>query len=302
MICACIFTHPSKNQHLNSRQKRLYLERNSFLHIDMVWSVSFIWWLFFRIPIYVEDGQFLPVDSISEKRLHPPKIFHLKNMVVIMPSTLHYPDLVENQFNILNSTVLVPIEIEETRIAARASALVDDFIREKKALHARIKDDPINAGKSLYSPLIITARHYNGSLQITWRETHRVKSKDGQGRWKKHIPLPKGKATGYSIPRLKKSAGYDVDLVEKYEQRAAELRERWKQLMAFKKAVYTAMRRLPVIDANPLQGNIPAGQASTDAVSIDTLVPKPAPEPVLSPDKPRHRPSPGPSGPRPRRM
>jgi len=219
-----------------------------------------------------------------------------------MRSTLHYPDLVENQLNILNSTVLVPVEIEETRIAARASALVNDFIREKKALHARIKDDPINAGKSLYSPLIITARHYNGSLQITWRETHRVKSKDGQGRWKKHIPLPKGKATSYSIPRLKKSAGYDIDLVEKYEQRAAELRERWKHLMAFKKAVYTAMRRLPMVDTNPLQGDTPAGQASTEVVSVDTLVPKPVPEPVLSPDKPRTRQPPAPSGPRPGRL
>jgi len=219
-----------------------------------------------------------------------------------MPSKLHYPDLVESQFNILNSVVLAPIEIEETRIVARASALVDDFIREKKALHARIKDDPINAGKCLYSPLIITARHHNGSLQIAWRETHRVKSKDGQGRWKKHIPLPKGKTTSYSIPRLKKSAGYDVDLVEKYEQRAAELRERWKQLMAFKKEVYAAMRRLPVVDADPLQDNAPAGQTAIETVTIDTLIPKPAPEPVLSPDKPRHRPPPAPSGPRPRRL
>jgi len=48
-----------KNQNFNSRQKRLYLECDSFLRIDMVWSVFFIWLLFFRIP-YLCGGWSIP--------------------------------------------------------------------------------------------------------------------------------------------------------------------------------------------------------------------------------------------------
>jgi len=69
--------------------------------------------------------------------------------------------------------------------------------------------------------------------------------------------------------------------------------------MLLKKAIYAAIRRLPLAAiADPLQGDIPAGQASAQPAIIDTLIRKPAPEPILSPDKPRNRPPPGPSGPR----
>jgi len=214
----------------------------------------------------------------------------------------HYPELAAAMLKAFDSDLLPIIEIEETRLVASAVALAEDFMRAKKNEHARVKNEPGNADKMLFSPLMLTARHHCGSLQIVWKETHHIKNKTGDGHWIKHAPVKKGRYGRYPIPRLQKSAGYASDLVEGYEQRAAELREGWKQLMTLKKDIYAAIRRLPMIDADPLQDDIPAGQASIDAASIDTLVPKPVPEPVLSPDKPRNRHLPAPSGPRPRRM
>jgi len=202
------------------------------------------------------------------------------------PASRH-PKLVSSMFKTLDTIFLPHIEIEETRIVAVAAALAESFVRDKKDLHAKAKNAPENAEKMLFSPLMLSARHVNGSLQITWKEVHLIKYKVGDGRWKKYVPIPKHSNGGYSIARLQKSAGYASELVEGYERDAADLRERWRQLMTLKKDIYAAIWRLPAVDAAPLQANIPAMQATTDTATIDTLVPKPAPEPILSPDKPR---------------
>jgi len=219
-----------------------------------------------------------------------------------MTSQLHYPELVSSLLKTLNGEIMPLIEIEESRIVGCATMLAEKFIREKKDQHARFRNDPAHAGDPSFSPLVLSARHINGSLQITWKEIHLIKNKTGEGRWKKRVHIPKGSTGSYNIASLQKSAGYSAELVERYESSARELRKRWQQLMALKKDIYAAIWRLPAVASDPLQGDIPAGQASAEPTAIDTLVPKPAPEPVLSPDKPRHRPSPAPSGPRPRRM
>jgi len=220
-----------------------------------------------------------------------------------MTALLRYPELVNSQLKMHTNEILPVIEIEESRAVGYATRLAEQFIEEKKILHARFKNDPAHAGDALYSPLILSARHINGSLQIVWKEVHLIPRKDGGDRWKKRIHLPRGSAGNYNLASLRKSAGYAAELVEDYELRARELRKHWQLLMTLKKAIYAAIRRLPVAAiADPLQADTPAGQARTESASIDTLVPKPAPDPVLSPDKPRHRPPSGPSGPRPRRM
>jgi len=129
-----------------------------------------------------------------------------------MTSPLHYPDLVSHHFKMYNNDVLPIIEIEESRAVGYATRLAEKFIEEKKVLHARFKNDPAHAGDALFSPLILSARHVNGSLQITWKEVHLISRKDGGDRWKKRIHLPRGNAGNYNMASLRKSAGYAAEL------------------------------------------------------------------------------------------
>jgi len=208
-----------------------------------------------------------------------------------MTSPLHYPELVSSLLKTLDSGILPLIEIEETRIIARAMALSEAFIEDKKTLHVRAVNDPVNAGKSLFSPLILSVRHINGSLQIAWKEIHFIQGLAEQPRWKKHVHLRKGGAGNYYIASLQKSAGYAAELVEDYESRARELRKFWQQLMLLKKDIYAAIRRLPVLTDTdvPIQGHASGQQARTEPDTLPGLIAKPVPEPVLSPDRPRQR-------------
>lgn len=158
---------------------------------------------------------------------------------------LHYPDVAARLFAVYEHKVMPSLEIEEIRIIGYATALADAFISQKKELHKTAKADPANAGKSLYSPLVISARHHNGSLQITWQEVHFVLTKDGQGRRKKFSHISKTANGTYNVANLKRRASYDLDLIEEYETRARELRLWWRQLMAIKKAVKNGIKRLP---------------------------------------------------------
>jgi len=182
-----------------------------------------------------------------------------------MKPTPRHPELVSSMFKTLDTIFLPHIEIEETRIVAVAVALAESFVRDKKHLHAQARNAPENAEKMLFSPLMLSARYINGSLQITWKEVHLIKYKTGDGRWKKYIPLPRRSNGGYSIARLQKSAGYASEIVEDYEQNAADLRERWQQLMTLKKDIYAAIWRLPTL-GNTYRYTDPQTCAGTDLV------------------------------------
>jgi len=210
--------------------------------------------------------------------------------VAILKFGHRYPDLACAMLKALGDGVLPIIEIEETRIVARATALAEEFIEDKRREHARIKSETGNADSGFFSPLMLTARYHSGSLQIIWKEMHRIKNKSGEGHWIKHVAVKKGRYGGYPIARLQKSAGYAAGIVEEYELNAAELREGWQQLMRVKKDIYAAIRRLPALDAASAPAASPASQPSAEPAIIDTLVPKPEPPPIPSPDKPRTRP------------
>jgi len=120
-----------------------------------------------------------------------------------MKPTPRHPELVSSMFKTLDTIFLPHIEIEETRIVAVAVALAESFVRDKKHLHAQARNAPENAEKMLFSPLMLSARYINGSLQITWKEVHLIKYKTGDGRWKKYIPLPRRSNGGIPSPACK---------------------------------------------------------------------------------------------------
>ena len=157
----------------------------------------------------------------------------------------YYPDVVANMFDVMENKIMPAIEVEETRIVGKANELIAEFIDRKKRLHEDKKLDPGNKGKAVYSPLLMSARHHSGSLQLIWQELHFTPTRGGTERRRKYVHIRKTSSGIYNIPRLKQKAGYAEELVDEFETRAREIRERWQQLMRLKKDVRNAIMRLP---------------------------------------------------------
>ena len=188
----------------------------------------------------------------------------------------YYPDVVAHMFDGLENKIMPMIEVEETRIVGKANDLVADFIEQKKRIHELKKLDPANIGKAVYSPLLMSARHRSGSLQLIWQELHFTPTRGSTERRRKYVHIPKGGNGIYNITRLKQKAGYAEGLVDEFESKAREIRERWQQLMQLKKDVKSAIRRLPsgveqvlasVQDEN-LNKPIPRSQIDFDAAPV----------------------------------
>lgn len=143
--------------------------------------------------------------------------------------------------------LLETIAAMEGDLQSRAEQLCQLFTEER----TRRRDEEVlkeqeagRSGRNLYAPLVLHQRIHKGTLELTWTELHKPKTRSGKPGGNRYLYIKKGQGGGYGLRDLMSRARYfETQLVTETEEKARELRQEWKDLVEIRRVARRFVQR-----------------------------------------------------------